>query len=323
MTQALKQLSPETFSGILWLETLQGPGGEMKGLSFVHRALGKDEETKLELILDPPINPAKAPQPAPGPAASPAEIILRLNGAVSAAALSESGEELWFASGGRLVRRSVAEQKDLQEWPPSEGDDPKAPCALRLLTEGEGLGRVGWCAAGRGGWFALQDNEYRRGAAFEGFPLAEKEAKFLKAPWIAEEGAFGLQDHQGRDLGHFLSLVRVRTEAGESLLILLQRDGALKALRGNSLEVMPPPAEGTFAALAGWRDLVAVAETDPPHRIRIFRAGEGVAWESQWTSGPLPGTVLALCIGRMKGRTSPLAFVVDGEGTLAMLLPLP
>lgn len=322
--EALDQVDPQTFSGVLWLEVLMAENGDVTGISLTHRAPGHHGEIRMGVVLDPPIRPPSTPlTPTPPPAASPAEVLLRLKGAVCTAALSEDGEELWYTSAGHLVRYSLARGEQLQEWPPSGEDGSGSGCFLRLPSQGDGAGKAGWSSGGHGVWLALQGQEYRVGANFEGFPLTERESKFLKAPWLPDEGAFSLQDHQGKDLERFSGLVRIRAEGGESLLVLLRKDGSLRALHGNSLQPLPAPVEGTFAVLAGWRDLVAVAESEAPYRIRVMRAGDGGSWVEVWTSGPLSGRASALSLGRLKTRISALAFVTDGAGTEALLLPVP
>jgi hypothetical protein len=176
---------------------------------------------------------------------------------------------------------------------------------------------------GAGAWLGTGGPGIQRIAPLEGFPLSERESKFLRAPYLPEAGTYALLDWQGKELGTFTELARTRAASGESLLVLLERGGSVKALQGNTLDPLAPPAEGTFAAVAGTSDLLALAEAAPPHRIRVFRAAEGSAWEGLWVSGALPGPVQFLALDSSAGRVSACAMLADGDGTLTFLLPLP
>ena len=320
--QALTQLDPSTFSGILWIEILRAPSGEPRGVTLVFRASGRTEEKRLEVFFSQgspsPSPPKSSPTPAPAP-----ESLFKLQGTFSAAAWSGSGDEVWLLAAGRLLRRSLMEGKDLQEWPLSQGGSPSETCALRLFFEVGSPTRLGIVTDGRGTWFAQQGQEFRPGGAFEGYPLSEKEARFVRAPWLSDENAYALLDYQGRELARFLDLSRIRTDAGESLLVLLKKDRSLSAFRGNSLETVPAPGEGAFSAIAGWRDRFAASEATTPHRVRVFRGTGNSSWEPLWISDSLPGSPLALCIGQLGEDEVVLAFLQGVEGTVVQVLRLP
>jgi hypothetical protein len=267
----------------------------------------------------PPQAPPKVVPPAP--AAPAPESLPAIPGAVTAAAWPDAGEDLWFVYSGRLFRRLTAEGKEVQELPFTRAETPSAPWALRVLTDAGSPTRVGLSVAGQGAWYAPKGKEFQPSGALEGYPLSEREGRFIKAPWDPDGEAYDLLDFQGKELAHFLQLARIRSDPGESLLVLRKKDGTLCAFRGNSLEPIPAPAEGGFSALAGWQDRVAVSESDPPHRVRTFRRS-GDSWEEVWSSGPLPRAASALCLGRTPGGEAALAFL-PGSGETAVLLLRP
>lgn len=319
---ALEQLDPGTFTGVLWMESLRVSGGTFAGLSLTLRRPGVPEETKLVLTDLPAPTPHPSP-PAQGGLQPTPEPLFRVAGRVRAMTVTEGGGELWYLLGGRLVRRGLSGEPTPQEWSIEGSDAPDAPCVLRFLPEAGKGAHLGWVCGDGGAWLGTGGSGIQRIAPIGGFPLSERESKFLRAPYLPEVGTYALLDYQGKELGTFTGFARTRSASGESILVLLGKDGSVKALHGNTLEPLAPPAEGTFAAVAGTGDLLALAEAAPPHRIRVFRAAEGTAWEGLWVSGTLPGPVQFLALDSSGGRTGACAMLADGDGTLTFLLPLP
>lgn len=316
---ALEQVDPQTFSGVLWLDLLRGPSGDLVGLALLCRFTGREQETRIEIPFDKALPPRP---PLPG-AKLPEEILWKIPGAVPAAALSDSSDEFWFISRGRVIRRGVSDGKDLQEWPMASPADGQAPCVLRLFPDGEGPFQAGVSTGTKGELIAPRAKVTQPSSSLEGYPLSERESRFIKAPWLFEEGAYALLNYQGREICRFLSMVRIRPASGGSLLVCLKKEGTLGAFSGNSLEPLPPPAEGTFGTLVGWQDLVAATEAVSPYRIHVFRATAGSGWERLWVLDPLPAPPQAICMGKIHGQPAVLALLPAAEETIVRLLPLP
>ena len=314
------QLDPDTFCGVWWVNG-QVTGREVEGLDMVFISLAGEKAGGTSIRFSPPLKlgPSGA---SPVPSA-----LFGIREKVISSEFYGNADELWWVSKKRLVRYSLKWGKELQVWPlPGEGGgEQRTDVALRLFDSPSGGAMVGLYnpSAQKGGWFTMRDDTYTESAELAGFPLSEKERRFLKAEYSPDEGAFTLSDFGGREIATFTRLERV-WGAGESVLVLQRTDGGLSAVRGNTLEHILPPVDGKVSAYTCLDRIIYLVEESSPDIVVAFSLGGGGIWESGWRSGEIPGRVSALCGGVIDSKTKLIVFTDEDKGDSSVyLLELP
>lgn len=314
--QAYIQLDPSSFAGLLWVNPEITAEGRLMALDLSLLSTQGRPVQRLRMTCSPPLALRPTSVLADGGAA---RLWIRLPEPPRALFCSAGGE-LWVALPGQ-VERLDQDGKAVQSW--DLGPAPTAPgrAVLGSGEAGDANGDVGFFDLGRGSgwWFRRQPSgSYAREAASPAYPLAPRLQRFFSAPFDASAGEFQVQDFQGKLLASAADLARFQGPAG-TMFGLLGPDGSLSVLDGNRLSVLPGPSLRPVAALAGHGSLLLDATADPPFVVRAHALSPSGAWQTQWTSAPLPSPVTSLTAGALGGKPQIFAGVGEAEGAVYAL----
>ncbi len=319
--ESLVQLDPSTFDGMFWIEPISEEEELLLGINVVFHPTRNAQSLPLRMVFPEPL-PVHGPS---GPEAKPRKI-LAIKGDVHALAFDSKDEEIWWVGDSRVVRYSLPAGREMQSWPRSgdAGKEGPIPPVLRSLKGPDGSLRLAFFdpRGGAGVRYHQSGSSWLGSVALTGFPLTEREARFLSAPYDLEYGDFQLLDFQTDEMARFRNLQRIESPIG-SLLVLEDRFGTLLTFSGNTMEPLASPTDSRITHTTVWGDLLIAGDHMEPFHVHAYRLRMDGAWEKVWSSRPLPSRVLAMAAG--KHRNTPTLFLAirEGGGVSVYTLRLP